>query len=181
MKRSTVIWLIIIVVIIVIGLWYWGSTGTQNPGSASTTTTEYGGTPNTTSTPVSSATPVDLNTASTGTLGTYLVAENGMTLYRYTKDKPGVSNCTGQCAAIWPPYTIPPGETSSSLSVAANVPGQIGTIMRADGTTQITYNNTPLYYYSNDQAPGDTTGENVAGTWFVVAASTASSSSVPIE
>jgi predicted lipoprotein with Yx(FWY)xxD motif len=33
---------------------------------------------------------------------------------------------------------------------------------------QMTYNGWPLYYYIKDKAPGDTTGQGVGGTWFVV-------------
>ena len=176
MKTSSIIWLVVIIIIIVLGFWYWGSMATQSPSATPSSTSTLGQT----NTPVPPAI-TDLGTASSGTLGTYLVSENGMTLYQYTKDKPGVSNCTGTCATIWPPYTIPAGETSSTLSVGANVSGQIGTITRADGTLQITYNNIPLYYYSKDNVPGDTNGQGVAGTWFVVNASTASSSTVPVE
>jgi len=33
---------------------------------------------------------------------------------------------------------------------------------------QVTYNGIPLYYYSKDTKPGDTTGEGVGGIWHVV-------------
>ena len=32
------------------------------------------------------------------------------------------------------------------------------TITRDDGTIQVTYNGLPLYHYSGDSPPGDTTG-----------------------
>jgi predicted lipoprotein with Yx(FWY)xxD motif len=179
MKTSTIIWIVVIIIVIVLGFWYWGSMGTQSPSTS--TNSGYTGTPSQTNTPVPpSPTVTDLSTASTSTLGTYLIAENGMTLYEYTKDKAGVSNCTGTCATVWPPYTVPAGESSSTLGVGADVPGQIGTITRADGTLQITYNNIPLYYYEKDQNVGDVKGENVGG-FGVVTVSSASSSSVPVE
>ncbi|MBU6447507.1 hypothetical protein KGQ24_01535 [Patescibacteria group bacterium] len=88
-----------------------------------------------------------------------------MTLYIYTPDKPGVSNCTGQCAIYWPPYTV---SAAAGLTAATGISGKLGTITRADGTTQLTYNDKPLYFYAKDSKPGDTTGQNVGGIWFVL-------------
>lgn len=45
--------------------------------------------------------------------------------------------------------------------------GGLGVISRADGTSQITYNGWPLYYWVKDAKPGDTTGQNVGNVWFV--------------
>lgn len=45
----------------------------------------------------------------------------------------------------------------------------IGTLQRKDGTMQVTYNGSPLFYYAKDQAPGDTTGQGVRDVWYVVA------------
>ena len=44
----------------------------------------------------------------------------------------------------------------------------LGTITRDDGTTQVTYNGWPLYYFAGDTAPGDTTGQGMEGVWFLV-------------
>ena len=38
-----------------------------------------------------------------------------------------------------------------------------------DGTLQVTYLGMPLYYWVNDEAPGDTTGHEINDVWFVVA------------
>ena len=48
---------------------------------------------------------------STNDLGSFLVDSQGMTLYLFTKDAPGVSNCSGDCLAKWPALTVPEGET----------------------------------------------------------------------
>jgi predicted lipoprotein with Yx(FWY)xxD motif len=48
------------------------------------------------------------------------------------------------------------------------VSGTISTISRADGITQITYNGVPLYFWKGDSKPGDKTGQNYNGLWFVV-------------
>jgi predicted lipoprotein with Yx(FWY)xxD motif len=104
-----------------------------------------------------------LATADSPDLGTYLTDQSGMTLYMYTKDDVGVSNCYGGCAAAWPPLL-----TDAEPTLPVDLPGAIGTTARTDGTLQVTYNGMPLYYWASDQNPGDTTGQNVGGVWFVV-------------
>jgi hypothetical protein len=44
----------------------------------------------------------------------------------------------------------------------------LGSITRTDGTQQLTYNDIPLYYWINDKAPGDTTGQDVGDVWYIV-------------
>ena len=96
-------------------------------------------------------------------LGKILVDEKGMTLYMFTKDTAGMSNCSGGCLAAWPPLVA-----SGDLVAGPGVTGKLGFITRADGTKQVTYNDLPLYYWMKDKAPGDTTGQGVGGVWFVV-------------
>lgn len=48
----------------------------------------------------------------------------------------------------------------------------VGTVDRADGTTQVTFAGFPLYYFVNDVQPGEVTCQAVVqfgGTWFVLA------------
>ena len=97
-------------------------------------------------------------------LGAYLTGQNGMTLYVRTSDKPDSSTCSGSCATTWPPLTVSPGATITG-PVGATQP--FATFTRADGTTQVSYNHMPLYYYSGDSKAGDTTGEGLGGVWFV--------------
>ena len=106
-----------------------------------------------------------LNTGTSAELGTYLVAGNGMTLYRFTKDASGLSTCTGECAAKWPPYIV---SASAHIETGKGVSGNISTIKRADGTMQVRYDGQPLYFWAKDMKAGDTTGNNVNGVWFVV-------------
>jgi predicted lipoprotein with Yx(FWY)xxD motif len=161
MKKSTIIWLIIIVIIVVFGIWYWSAGQSNSPATNVSTAASS-------SVTTAPAQIIVLGTSSTTQLGTFLVAMNGMTLYSYTKDTSGVSNCTGQCAVVWPPYTVSANEASSSLVGMDGANGQVGVITRADGSYQVTYNNTPLYFYSKDVNVGDTNGQGVEGTWFVV-------------
>ena len=104
-----------------------------------------------------------LATGDDAQLGTFLTDANGMTLYLFTRDVPGISNCYDQCAANWPPL-LTQGEPVAPDGLA----GVLGTTLRKDGTTQVTYNGWPLYYWINDHNPGDTTGQNVGGVWFVI-------------
>jgi len=98
-------------------------------------------------------------------LGSVLTGPEGLTLYRFNLDVPGQSNCTDQCAANWPPMLIEEGERPNGN---AGVVGQLGTTERDDGTIQVTYEGMPLYYWANDEAPGDTNGQGVNDVWFVV-------------
>jgi predicted lipoprotein with Yx(FWY)xxD motif len=98
-------------------------------------------------------------------LGQILTDVRGKTLYVYTQDTPGVSNCTGNCATLWPPLTVAQGETPVAGS---GVSSTLGTLTRPDGTIQVTVNNLPVYYWSKDANSGDATGQGVGGFWFVL-------------
>lgn len=107
-----------------------------------------------------------LGVDSNATLGKYLIAYNGMTVYTYAKDTGSTSTCYGACATNWPPYLV--GAEDNINQLQAGVTGTVGTTMRTDGALQITYNGRPLYFYVKDTKSGDTTGQNVGGIWFVV-------------
>jgi len=113
------------------------------------------------------ASPATVSVLNTEAAGHFLVGPNGMTVYLFSKDAPGVSNCADKCAEAWPPVTVDADEAEDLLK-GANVGGTLGTIERADGTVQVTYNEWPLYYFAKDAAIGDTTGDKVGGVWFVI-------------
>lgn len=110
--------------------------------------------------------------------GTLLVAtSNDMTLYTFDKDVAGsgVSNCTGGCLTTWPALTVTAGDTPTG---GAGVTGTLGTITRTDnGATQVTYDGKPLYFFHNDQAPGDTNG--IYTNWRAVVLAAAAASPTP--
>jgi predicted lipoprotein with Yx(FWY)xxD motif len=133
-------------------------------------------TPSTSVLGASAAASVTLSQSSSASLGVYLTGQNGMTLYVLTKDTPDTSTCSGSCATAWPPLVVAPGATITGPVQATD---QFGTIHRADGTTQVTYNHMPLYYYSGDSVAGDTNGQGVNGVWFVAPVSGMLSSSAP--
>lgn len=183
MKKSALIWIwiiIIVVVLVIIGIviHHMNNSSQNNPTAPVTiqTSTSPATNPSTgisstiavSSSSSSTATSsqesayirvVVLNTSANATLGAYLVAANSMTLYTYGKDTTAESNCTGQCALTWPPYTI-----STSTPIGGDgVTGTISTITRPNGTMQIIYNGAPLYFYKGDMKPGDTKGQNING------------------
>jgi predicted lipoprotein with Yx(FWY)xxD motif len=105
--------------------------------------------------------------AQTTSLGRILVDGKGMTLYLFENDTSTTSTCNGPCASFWPPTTTE-GAPQAGSGVKAS---KLGTTKRSDGTTQVTYNGHPLYYYEGDNAPGETAGQgmNVFGAlWYVV-------------
>ena len=55
------------------------------------------------------------------------------------------------------------------MSLPAGTPGVLGTSPRTDGTSQVTYNGQPVYYFAKDKAPGDTMGQGIGKVWFVIA------------
>jgi predicted lipoprotein with Yx(FWY)xxD motif len=105
-----------------------------------------------------------LGTATTE-LGTFLTGRDGLTIYFFAADTtPGVSVCEGDCLAAWPPVTVPPG---NSVAAGEGVNGVIGLITGTDGSTQVTYDGRPLYYWQGDTEAGQTTGQGVNDIWWV--------------
>ncbi len=105
--------------------------------------------------------------ARNGAMGMYLTDGQGRSLYLFEADTNGTSTCTGPCAAEWPPL-LTTGTPQAGSGVTA---GMLGTVARADGTKQVTYNKHPLYLFGGDKAAGDTTGQGVnafGALWWLV-------------
>jgi predicted lipoprotein with Yx(FWY)xxD motif len=104
-------------------------------------------------------------------LGPVLADGQGLTLYLYATDRQGrPSRCYGICAVQWPPLILSPGVTRPVAGPGIEA-GLLGTALRTDGTTQITYNGWPLYLWPPDHSPGTATGQaltNAGGLWYVV-------------
>jgi predicted lipoprotein with Yx(FWY)xxD motif len=128
----------------------------------------------TANTPAPSPTPVPNVLAKAETVAgqsmTILVDTRGMTLYHWTTDtgaNAGKINCVGGCASVWPPFVLPAG--ADKPVPGSGVIGTLTSLANPEGKgTQVLYNGWPLYFFSKDQAPGDTLGQGVAGKWFVV-------------
>jgi predicted lipoprotein with Yx(FWY)xxD motif len=137
-----------------------GSHGSSEAGGA------YGGygTSTSSSSGGTMAQTTDLRTENTSA-GTVLATSHGMTLYYYSKDKPGsgTSACAGGCASVWPPLT-----GTARAPAGVTLPGPIGSITRRGGVQQVTVNGFPVYTYAADKSPGQVTGNGVGGKWHVI-------------
>ena len=140
------------------------------------------GNSSTSSPPATSSSPSVSSPASQGgsmivaASGGALVGPDGHTLYAFSKDTATSTACTGGCVAIWPPLD---GTPKAGSGVAAD---QLGTLMRPDGTRQVTFAGHPLYEYSGDLAAGDRNGEGVSdngGIWHVASSSGMQPTSMP--
>jgi len=121
-------------------------------------------TPPTTGGGGASSSAASLMIAKNPTLGAFLADDQGRTLYLFTKDTKGTSNCYDKCAQAWPPL-IPSGQLKLQDGVSTDL---ISTTVRNEGSVQLTYNGWPLYYYVKDLAAGDVTGQAVGKVWWVV-------------
>lgn len=98
-------------------------------------------------------------------LGEIVVDGEGITLYLFTNDEPGVSNCTGGCLDTWPPLHAEDGVPPLGEGLDA---GDFAVITGADGEPQLTFHGWPLYYYAGDAAPGDVNGQSLGDVWWVI-------------
>ena len=106
----------------------------------------------------SSAAGVAVDAVDSPTFGMVLTGPTGMTLYTHAGDSATSSTCTGACATAWPPLTA-----TGQPMAGTGLTGKLGTLTRADGTTQVTYAGLPLYYWQGDKKAGDVTGDGVEG------------------
>jgi predicted lipoprotein with Yx(FWY)xxD motif len=130
---------------------------TQPSGSTTPNGTTTGQTPDT------SGAFTTLKVTEDATLGAILTTFDGYTVYTFDNDTGGKSTCTGDCTSLWPPLP-----TAGEPTGGEGVTGELGTITRDDGSTQVTYDGKPLYIYSSDPSPGDTNGDGFGGLWHVV-------------
>jgi predicted lipoprotein with Yx(FWY)xxD motif len=103
-----------------------------------------------------------------GKLGTILAAgPKKLTVYLFQADSSGSSACSGACAKAWPPVL----STGSPVAASGALAGDLGTIKRPDGTTQVTYAGHPLYYFAGDTSEGDAFGQGstaFGAGWYVL-------------
>lgn len=97
--------------------------------------------------------------------GEILVDAEGMTLYLFDADTQDSdeSACHDDCADAWPPLTA-----SGDATAGPGVTATLSTFERADGTSQVTADGWPLYYFASDGSPGDVNGQGVNNVWWVL-------------
>jgi predicted lipoprotein with Yx(FWY)xxD motif len=110
-------------------------------------------------------------------VGSVLVDRAGKALYTADQEQDGTIRCVGACVSIWLPL-----EASGTPSGSDDVPGELGTVKRPDGATQVTYDGRPLYRFAEDSEPGQVTGDGLSDdfggttfTWHAVTTQGASS------
>lgn len=112
-------------------------------------------------------------------LGEIVVDGKGFTLYIYAPDHQGPSQCTEFCAQQWPPLVLPPGVDRPEAGPGVTA-ARLGTVRRANGQLQETYNGWPLYLWQGDLAPGQATGQaDAMGLWYAVSVTGAVDRGVP--
>ena len=134
-----------------------GSSGSSSAGGSGSTST---------SSPVATTAGSSLKTATIGGV-TVLTDAQGFAVYSFAPDTMTKSDCTGACAAAWPPVKGP-------ATAGAGLTGKLGTIERSDGSAQATYNGHPLYTFVMDTGPGTDKGNGVnafGGLWHALTAS----------
>ena len=97
-------------------------------------------------------------------LGQIVVDAEGKTLYVFLADEGSDSTCYDDCESAWPPLTVD-GDPAAGEGIDAAL---LGTSERTDGSTQVTLDGHPLYYFASDETADDTEGQGVGDVWFVV-------------
>jgi predicted lipoprotein with Yx(FWY)xxD motif len=150
----------------VVGLAACGSGGTSSSTPSSTKTSNPPAASNAGSTTSTSAAGLKLMTISGHRV---LTTAQGFVVYWFAKDTPTTSNCSGQCAAYWPPLTGTPTAASG-----VTLSGMLGTIKRSNGQVQATYDGHPLYLFKSDTSAGMAAGNDLnaaGGLWWAMTAS----------
>jgi predicted lipoprotein with Yx(FWY)xxD motif len=98
--------------------------------------------------------------------GSVLFGGADRAIYLFDKETSSRPACYGACAEAWPPV-LTRGDPGAGGGADSKL---LGKTARRDGSTQVTYNGHPLYYYANDPA-GKVGCHNVAefgGLWLAV-------------
>ncbi|MFZ2049299.1 MAG: hypothetical protein WAU69_00040 [Solirubrobacteraceae bacterium] len=100
--------------------------------------------------------------------GNILVSSSGRTLYEFTRDHGTKSSCatTRGCSAVWPSLKASGRPTAGS--------GVKASLLSTTSGNQVTYAGHPLYVYSRDSGPGQTSyvgAKEFGGTWYAINAS----------
>lgn len=104
--------------------------------------------------------------------GHYIADGEGRALYLFTADSKGgegqdpVIACSNGCLERWPPLHSA-GEPQAGEGVDGSLIGRV----THQGAQVVTYGGWPLYYYYNDEWPGDVNGQDIGsfgGEWYLL-------------
>jgi predicted lipoprotein with Yx(FWY)xxD motif len=87
-------------------------------------------------------------------VGSVLVDQTGAALYTPDEEADGKILCTAGCLQFWTPLAA-----SGAPTAADGVTGKLDTVKRPDGGMQVTFDGKPLYSFSEDEKPGQVTGD----------------------
>jgi predicted lipoprotein with Yx(FWY)xxD motif len=109
-------------------------------------------------------------------VGRILTDRAGRTVYRFDQDTKGASAsaCTGACMKEWTPV-----HASGHLAVAGASSVRVATTRGGDGKPQLTVDGWPVYYYDDDEAPGDIHGQAAHDVWWVISSAGKKVTSAP--
>ena len=105
-------------------------------------------------------------TTSDSEFGSILFDGKKQAIYIWELEESATAECYGDCAEAWPPV-LTNGAPIASGGVDTKM---LGTTKRTDGTTQVTYNGHPLYFYAHED-PGEVKCHNISthgGLWWVI-------------
>lgn len=105
---------------------------------------------------------VDVQLATSANFGEILTDAEGNTLYFFSKDVKGISECENGCLSAWPLFYEEDIQLGEGLEAT-----DFETITRGDGEKQTTYKGWPLYYFANDTKAGDVNGDGAGDNWYV--------------
>ncbi len=98
--------------------------------------------------------------------GTMLFDNKGQAIYIWELEESTKAECYEDCVEAWPPVL-----TDGAPRAAGSVSNELlGTTERTNGSTQVTYNGHPLYFYAHEEA-GEVKCHNVSthgGLWWVI-------------
>lgn len=163
----------IVLILLIVGIagyagWkVWGSksanTNGEQKSAQSDSVTENKATQN--AEPEKVATGVVITTGDSE-FGPMLFNDKGQAIYIWELEESTKAECYGDCAVLWPPV-LSDGAPRAAGSVSNEL---LGTTERTDGSTQVTYNGHPLYYYAHEKA-GEVKCHNIrthGGLWWVI-------------
>jgi predicted lipoprotein with Yx(FWY)xxD motif len=84
-----------------------------------------------------------------------LATSSGQTLYTSDQEDGKVLCTSPACEAVWTPLTVSAGQQPSS---SGGVASHLSTLKRQDGSTQVAFDDRPLYTFSFDHSAGQVNG-----------------------